>query len=282
MHEDNTCSQHVNHADMTNLKDLGIEHKVPCNSNKRKKIPTRDSFNKFTVGGDSNNLNLHNTYEVLSVEDSNPVDTGVSFAAPTSYKHNDNDKGKKSTNTSQPNKETNQPVNGQPEAKRSVIIAGDSIIQHVHGWEISHENCNVAMKSFSGSKIEDMTDYLKPLIRRKPDEIILHIGTNNLKDSSATPQQLAEGISNLGTQIRNSSPSTKICLSALLIRNDNSNLVTKIQDINKRVRDICVSKNWSYIDNSNVDKSCLNRRGLHLNRRGSDLLSRKFRHHLVN
>jgi hypothetical protein len=138
------------------------------------------------------------------------------------------------------------------------------------------------MKSFSGSKIEDMTDYLKPLIRRKPDEIILHIGTNNLKDSSATPQQLAGGISNLGTQIRNSSPSTKICLSALLIRNDNSDLVTKIQDINKRVRDICVSKNWSYIDNSNVDKSCLNRRGLHLNRRGSDLLSRKFRHHLVN
>ena len=198
------------------------------------------------------------------------MDTGVSFAVPTSYQHNDNDKGKKSTNTSQPNKETNQPVNGQPQAKRSVIIAGDSIIQHVQGWEISLENCNVAMQSFSGSQIVDMTDYLKPLIRRKPDEIILHIGTNNLKDSSATPQQLAGGISNLGTQIRNSSPSTKICLSALLIRNDNSNLVTKIQDINKRVRDICVSKNWSYIDNSNVDKSCLNRRGLHLNRSGSD------------
>ena len=64
---------------MTNLKDLGIKHEVPGNSNKRKKVSTRDSFNKFTVGGDSNNLNLHNTYEVLSVENSNPVDTGVSF-----------------------------------------------------------------------------------------------------------------------------------------------------------------------------------------------------------
>ncbi len=99
------------------------------------------------------------------------------------------------------------------------------------------------MKSFSGSKIEDMKDYLKPLIRRKPDEIILHIGTNNLKDSSAMPQQLGEGISNLGTQIRNSSPSTKICLSALLMGNryDNSNLVPEIQDINKRLRAICIS-----------------------------------------
>ncbi len=67
-------------------------------------------------------------------------------AAPTSYKHND--KGKKSTINSQLNNEANTPVNDQPEAKRSVIIAGDSIIQHVHGREISHENCNVAVNRF--------------------------------------------------------------------------------------------------------------------------------------
>ena len=126
IHAHNT---YVNHSDSTTLKDLGKEHKVPRKSNKRKKTFTRNSPNKSTVRGESNNLNLHNTYEVLSVEDSNPEDTGVSTAAPTSetsYKHND--KGKKSTN----NNEANQPVNDQHEAKRSVIIAGDSIIQHVH------------------------------------------------------------------------------------------------------------------------------------------------------
>jgi hypothetical protein len=39
-----------------------------------------------------------------------------------------------------------------------------------------------------------MKDYLKTLIRRKPDEIILHIGTNNPKDANMEPQNLAEGI----------------------------------------------------------------------------------------
>jgi hypothetical protein len=73
--------------------------------------------------------------------------------------------------------------NRKEKTKRSVLIAGDSIIQHVHGWELSNEDYNVAVKSFSSSKLEDMKDYLKPLIRRKPDEIILHIGTNNLKDA---------------------------------------------------------------------------------------------------
>ena len=57
-------------------------------------------------------------------------------------------KEKKSTINSQLNNEANTPVNDQPEAKRSVIIAGDSIIQHVHGREISHENCNVAVNRF--------------------------------------------------------------------------------------------------------------------------------------
>jgi hypothetical protein len=42
------------------------------------------------------------------------------------------------------------------------FIAGDSTaVQTVHGWEISNTDRNVAVKSFSGSKVNDMQDYLK-------------------------------------------------------------------------------------------------------------------------
>jgi hypothetical protein len=41
--------------------------------------------------------------------------------------------------------------------KRSVIIAGDSIIQHVHGWELSNEDYNVTVKSFSGGGVGGVT-----------------------------------------------------------------------------------------------------------------------------
>ena len=167
------------------------------------------------------------------------------------------------------------------------MIAGDSIIQHVHGWEHSNEgwehsneDCNVAVKSFSGSKLEDMKDYLNPLIRRKPDEIMLHIGTNNLKDADMEPQNLAEGISSLALQIITNSPSMKISVSSSITLQDNSSRINKINETNNRLKAICISYNWCFIDNGNVDTSCLNRRGLHLNRKGSSLLSRNFLRHL--
>ena len=37
-----------------------------------------------------------------------------------------------------------------------------------------------------------MVSYLNPLINRKPDHILLHVGTNNLATDS--PQEIAENI----------------------------------------------------------------------------------------
>ena len=39
---------------------------------------------------------------------------------------------------------------------------------------------------FSGATIEDMYDYLKPMLRKCPDNIILHVGTNNAAREPAT------------------------------------------------------------------------------------------------
>lgn len=60
-----------------------------------------------------------------------------------------------------------------------MVIAGDSIIKHVQGPKISNNEGHVAVKSFSGAKIDDMEDYLKPLIRKNPYKMVLDVGTNN-------------------------------------------------------------------------------------------------------
>jgi hypothetical protein len=60
-------------------------------------------------------------------------------------------------------------------------------VQHVHGWELSNAKQRVAVKSFSGSKAGDMADYLKPLIRKTPAEIIVHVA---LMTSKTTQNQL--------------------------------------------------------------------------------------------
>ena len=43
------------------------------------------------------------------------------------------------------------------------------------------------MKSFAGATIEDMYNYIKPLLKKFPKNIILYIGTNNtVKETSGT------------------------------------------------------------------------------------------------
>ena len=88
-----------------------------------------------------------------------------------------------------------------------MYITDDSIIQHVQGWSLSTNDRHVAVKSFSGARIEYVEDYLKPSLRKEPDEIILHIGTNNIRDESA--RDVARGIVNLITQVQQDSATTR-------------------------------------------------------------------------
>ena len=51
----------------------------------------------------------------------------------------------------------------------------------------------------------------------------------------------------------------------------------EIQSINDKLQRFCTSKGLSFIDNNNIDKSCLNKGKLHLNRRGSSFLGNNFK-----
>ena len=51
-----------------------------------------------------------------------------------------------------------------------------------------------------------MEDYLKPLVRKEPDELTLHVGTNSIRDDD--PRKVAEGIVHVDFQIEQTSPNT--------------------------------------------------------------------------
>ena len=75
------------------------------------------------------------------------------------------------------------------------------------------------VKPFPGAKVADMEDFVKPLTRRSPDKMILHVGTNDLR-CHATPKIIADSIVNIVIQIREDSPGTAVGISAILVRND--------------------------------------------------------------
>ena len=75
------------------------------------------------------------------------------------------------------------PKNNMSErASRKIAIVGDSMLKHLKGYKMSKEN-KVKISTFPGSTTRDMFDHIKPVIRKKPDQVIIHVGTNSLRDA---------------------------------------------------------------------------------------------------
>ncbi|CAB4042005.1 Scavenger receptor cysteine-rich type 1 M130, partial [Paramuricea clavata] len=56
-----------------------------------------------------------------------------------------------------------------------MVVAGDSILKHVEGLSLSNMSNHVVVESFSGATTSDMEDYLRPVLQKEPNKIILHI-----------------------------------------------------------------------------------------------------------
>ena len=89
---------------------------------------------------------------------------------------------------------------------------------------------NINVKTFPGTKVEDMKYYVKPALAKAPDQLILHVGTNDIKHTSS--QEIANSISTLGQEIEKQQPKTNLIISELIIRNDYPKLNMKIKEIN--------------------------------------------------
>ena len=130
---------------------------------------------------------------------------------------------------------------------------------------------------FAGAKVEDMKHYVKPTLAKAPDQLILYVGTNDIKHIS--PQEIANLISALGQEIEKQQPKTNLVLSELIIRNDDPKLNMKIKDLNDKLTQVC--KN-NLIIHKNILPNHLNESGLHLTRQGTACLVKNFKSFLNN
>ena len=55
----------------------------------------------------------------------------------------------------------------------------------------------VKVHSFSGANTSDMTHFLQSLMKKKPDHVLIHIGTNNFCDTLMSPDDIAHNVINL-------------------------------------------------------------------------------------
>ena len=103
--------------------------------------------------------------------------------------------------------------------KKTVVIVGDSIVRHVPSCSLNQslKEYFSIVKSFPGATTQDMKDYIKPAIARKPGMVILHTGTHDLK-SNKNPSDIANEIIHLAKKKKISG--AEVSLSSLIPRGD--------------------------------------------------------------
>ena len=120
-------------------------------------------------------------------------------------------------------------------------------------------NRKVKIRFFPGAKMKDFYYYLVPLLKKKPDNIIIHFGTNDAPYKNE--DEIYKELKSIKDFINKRHPSCKVYISAPVLRlnNKNANNILK-----KYVEKLKVVAEKSVILHDNILPSHLNKDGLHL------------------
>ena len=157
-------------------------------------------------------------------------------------------------------------------AKPCVVMVGDSMIKHVDPKKLSKKK--VYKYTYPGETAESISAKISTLnVQIQPSHVIIHVGTNNIPIDST--EDCALKIGNLATNLKEKFPHAKIAVSGIIQRQD-IQVAGKIEEVNKILKQNCLSNSMSFIDNLSIDSSCLNGSGIHLSAKGTAILATKF------
>ena len=156
--------------------------------------------------------------------------------------------------------------------KPTTVVLGDSIVKSIKGFKmkeaINHQG-NVHVYTFPGANVDDMNSHVIPTLKRNPETIILHCGTNDLEGNDSA-QTVAENIAELAQALNTNV--NKAHVSVVVPRGDRLN--EKAKEVNEKLQRICQRRKIHFIHNRNIDPHLhLNGRILHLNYQGTRCLT---------
>ena len=166
--------------------------------------------------------------------------------------------------------------NSQPsiEPTGDIFIIGDSMIKDIQGYQMKAKvgsRVFIRIYTFSGAKVTDLEDHIKPSLREKPKIMIIHAGTNDVRAES--PKRVAESLVDIAQMAeRELDEDSTFAILGLIRRSDYPELNKKIMEVNKELSLFCRRRGWTFISNENIKDEHLNRSGLHLNRSGTSKL----------
>ena len=98
------------------------------------------------------------------------------------------------------------------------VIVADSMINGSCKKRLSKKHGNVKAFYFSGARIEDINHYIIPIIKKQPDYLIPHVGTNNVASLvTNASKNIADNLLMLKSNISKQLPICRIVLSKPII-----------------------------------------------------------------
>ena len=91
-------------------------------------------------------------------------------------------------------------------------------------------NRSVKVRIFPGATTDDMYDYLKPLLKKNLDNIILHVGTNN--SVNETSRDILNEMLSLKNFIEKLCPTCQVIVSNSIYRSDNKKASLTVKNVN--------------------------------------------------
>ena len=102
--------------------------------------------------------------------------------------------------------------------KRSIHVVGDSMLNMIQeNYNVNTKTTNVKVPA-SGATIEDLHDCILPIARKEPDNLIIHAGTNNIRND--TSEKIVEKLMKLHDHVSSIASTSKIALSNIIRRHD--------------------------------------------------------------
>ena len=137
---------------------------------------------------------------------------------------------------------------------KKVMVIGDSIVTYLRSDELSSSDKSISIMKQPGCSSEDMVDYVKPVARKKPDALIIHVGTNDL----------TRGVSAI--------KKVRKCVEIIRELGNTEKIQIRFSSIIQKK--FCLGKGFIFVDNDKIDEPCLNNGKLHLNKKGTQRLTK--------
>ena len=156
----------------------------------------------------------------------------------------------------------------KPEKKSHIEIIGNSVLNCIQERGMNKdENIKVKIRKYPGASSIDILDDIKSSLRKAPEQIIIHAGTNDMSNNS----NYLKNVKKIVKLVKENCKDTKLSFSSKICRTDVKDIADTINTTNSHLQNYCKQQNVGFIDNGNIN---LNPKGLHLHERGSSKLSK--------